>query len=90
MRYFDGAETDARGDGRHRAETPRGSEADEQRHRLHIYRAALVRLRAERAAGTPPARAAWQVAQEINDLFALDRQHCALLVHCLVAELHEA
>jgi hypothetical protein len=85
MMDFDEAGAHARGDGRGRANARRGSGSEDQRHRLQIYHAALMRLRAERAAGIPAARAVWHVAHEIHDRFALDARQSALLVRCLMA-----
>jgi hypothetical protein len=89
MMYFDEAGTETQGSDHRRANTEQGSGSADQRHRLRIYCAALVRLRTARAAGAPPVRAAWLVAHEINDLFALDTRHSALLMHCLIAAAHE-
>ncbi|MGI8854592.1 MAG: hypothetical protein ACR2JW_02480 [Thermomicrobiales bacterium] len=85
MRDFDESEAHAHGDGHDRAHAPHGSGAEAQRHRLHIYRTAIARLRAERAAGEPAAQATWRVSHEIHDRFALDARHCALLIRCLIA-----
>ncbi|HEY7909717.1 MAG TPA: hypothetical protein VIC60_12620 [Thermomicrobiales bacterium] len=90
MEYFDEGEALARGDDHRRAMPRQGNGSEDQRHRLHIYRTALARLRAERDAGTPAARATWQVAHELHDRFDLDARRSALLVRCLMAAADEA
>ncbi len=73
------------GDAHGGTRAPQGSGTEDQRHRLHIYRVAIARVRAERRAGEPAATATWRVTREIHDHFALDARHCALLVRCLIA-----
>ena len=80
----------ARDDDYCRAIPRHGNGIEDQCHRLRIYRVALARLRAERDAGTPAARATWHVAHELHDRFALDARQSALLVRCLMAAADEA
>lgn len=88
--YFNQSGRHTPDDGKQRTDDRQGSTGAAQRWRLHIYRSALVRLRLECTAGTPPVRAAWQAAREMDDRYTLDTRHCALLVRALIAAALDA